>query len=47
MSHTRMTTLTESVLKLPLIVIKCCAGHPNNPFKDIFMILDQVVEDIE
>ena len=47
MSHTRMTTLPESVLELPSIVIKCCAGHLNNPFRDIFNILDQVVEDTQ
>ena len=45
MSLTRKTTLTDCVLELSPIVIKSCAGHNNN--SEIFMILDQVVEDIE
>ena len=47
MSHTRMTVLTESSLELPLIIMKCWASHLKTPFRDIFMILDQVEEDIE
>ena len=46
MSRTRKINLTDCVLELSPIVIKSCAGHNNNSL-DIFMILDQVVEDIE
>ena len=46
-SRTRKTTLTNCILELPPIVIKSCAGHDLITLWDIFMILDQVVEDIE
>ena len=38
---------SDLVLELSPIFVKSCAGHNSSIFRDNFMILHQVVEDIE
>ena len=47
MSLTRKTTLADSVLELPPIVVKSFAAHNSKTLQGIFMILHHYVEDFE